>query len=310
MDFQGGNLSSDTGFLPMREFDQRYGVIAPMADFLKDNRSAVHTKHALAQMIRQPVYQMAAGYEDCNDVDFLRVDPPLRLTMDKGHRYGTGQSALPRLENHVLGNAKGLMILNEAILRSANTLIIKRDKYHFIFDVDSTKDPAYGRQEDCVYNGHFGKTCFYPIVAFTGDVDCLATELRPGHVHSADGVLNFIEPLVERYRARCRLFWFRDDAAFAIPVIYDYCERKRITYFIRLPSNETLRKIMGRISPGARWAGHLNQASIHCTSSFPIVPGLGRNAAGWCARSNATPVSFSTGWASSSPTPPFLPGKW
>jgi len=32
-------------------------------------------EHNLEQMIRQRVYQMAAGYEDCNDADFLRVDP-------------------------------------------------------------------------------------------------------------------------------------------------------------------------------------------------------------------------------------------
>jgi len=26
-------------------------------------------------MVRQRVYQIAAGYEDCNDADFLRIDP-------------------------------------------------------------------------------------------------------------------------------------------------------------------------------------------------------------------------------------------
>jgi hypothetical protein len=29
----------------------------------------------MIQMVRQRVYQMAAGYEDCNDADFLRIDP-------------------------------------------------------------------------------------------------------------------------------------------------------------------------------------------------------------------------------------------
>ena len=28
----------------------------------------------MVQMVRQRVYQMAAGYEDCNDADFLRID--------------------------------------------------------------------------------------------------------------------------------------------------------------------------------------------------------------------------------------------
>ena len=84
LDFQGAKLSSDTGFLLMRELDQRHNVIAPMADVLEDTRSTSHTKHSLVQMIRQRVYQMAAGYEDCNDADYLRIDPALRLSLNKG----------------------------------------------------------------------------------------------------------------------------------------------------------------------------------------------------------------------------------
>lgn len=244
MDFQGAKLSSDTGIILMRELDQRHSVIAPMGDALEDSRSASHTKHTLVQMIRQRVYQMAAGYEDCNDADFLRVDPALRLSLGKDQKFGAGQSALSRLENDILGNAQGLQTLDEAILRSADALIKTKDKYRLVLDVDSTEDPAHGKQEGCVYNGHFGKTCFHPIVAFTGDGDCLAAELRPGNVHSADGVLEFIKPLVERYRKRFQLFWFRGDAAFALPDVYDYCEKEHVTYFIRLPANEILRKIM------------------------------------------------------------------
>ena len=244
MDFQGAKLSQDTGFILMRELDQRHNVIAPMVDALEDHRSASHTKHTLEQMIRQRVYQMAASYEDCNDADFLRVDPALRLSLGKGKKSGAGQSALSRLENDILGNAEGLAVLDEAVLRSADALIKKKDKYRFILDVDSTEDPAHGKQEGCVYNGHFGKNCFHPIVAFTGDGDCLAAELRPGNVHSADGVLDFIKPMVNRYRKRFKLFWLRGDAAFAQPDVYEYCEKEHITYFIRLPINQTLRKIM------------------------------------------------------------------
>ncbi len=61
MDFLGAKLSSDTGFILMRELDQRHKVIAPIADALEDNRSASHTKHSLIQMIRQRLHQMAAG---------------------------------------------------------------------------------------------------------------------------------------------------------------------------------------------------------------------------------------------------------
>jgi hypothetical protein len=34
---------------------------------------------------------------------------------------------------------------------------------------------------------------------------------------------------LERYRAWFKLFWFRGDAAFAKPEIYEYCEEQRLT---------------------------------------------------------------------------------
>jgi hypothetical protein len=255
MDFQGATLSSDTGFLLLREIDERFGVIEAIGDALEDNRSLSHTKHSIVQMIRQRVYQIAAGYEDCNDADFLRVDPALRLSLDKDADFGASQSMLSRLENDILGNIEGLKALDEAILRAVDALIKKRWKYRFILDVDSTDDPTHGTQEGSEYNGHFKSECFHPIFAFTGEGDALAGVLRPGKVHSADGTLDLIKPLVDRYRKRFQLFWFRGDAAFAKPEIYDYCESKRVTYFIRLPQNEILKDmIRGDLRrPTGRW---------------------------------------------------------
>jgi hypothetical protein len=50
--------------------------------------------------------------------------------------------------------------------------------------------------------------------------------------------------LVKRYRSWFKLFWLRGDAAFAKPEIYEYCGEQRITYFIRLPTNENLMRLL------------------------------------------------------------------
>ncbi|MFC1491847.1 IS1380 family transposase [Nitrospinota bacterium] len=115
-----------------------------------------------------------------------------------------------------------------------------------IIDVDSTEDPAHGAQENAAYNGHFGANCFHPLFAFTSEGACLGTKLRPGNVHSADGTLTFLQPIVERYRPWFGLLWLRGDAAFASPDVYEYCEKKRITYFIRLRANG---KLQEEVSP-------------------------------------------------------------
>ena len=53
--------------------------------------------------------------------------------------------------------------------------------------------------------------------------------------HSPGGAL---PPLVQA-------FWVRADAAFAKPETYDYCEEQRIIYFIRLPNNANLMRLLG-----------------------------------------------------------------
>jgi len=244
IDFQGAKITSDVGFLLVREIDDRFKIIEPIKDCLEDLRSPTHTKHSLVQMVRQRVYQIAAGYEDCNDADFLRIDPALRLALGKEQQAGAGQSRLSRLENDILGNEAGLQALEAALTRSTDTLLKRKNKKRLIIDLDSTEDPAHGKQEGVVYNGHFAKNCFHPLFGFTSDGDCLGARLRPGNVYSADGALEFIKPMVERYRSWFKLVWCRGDAAFAKPEIYEYCEEHRLTYFIRLPANGNLDRLV------------------------------------------------------------------
>ena len=94
IDFQGAKITSDTGLLLLREIDERFGILGPMGTELEDTRSWVHSKHSLLQMVRQRIYQVAAGYEDCNDADFLRIDPALRLAIGKGDEAGRSVQAI------------------------------------------------------------------------------------------------------------------------------------------------------------------------------------------------------------------------
>ncbi len=71
IDFQGAKITSDTGFLVMREIDQRFNILSEATSQIDDPRSARHTDHSLLELLRQRVYQVAAGYEDCNECDTM-----------------------------------------------------------------------------------------------------------------------------------------------------------------------------------------------------------------------------------------------
>jgi hypothetical protein len=64
--------------------------------------------------------------------------------------------------------------------------------------------------------------------------------LRLGNVHSADGWEGVLKPVIVRYQGKVLRIYFRADAAFAMPGVYEYLEAARIKYAIRLPANQIL----------------------------------------------------------------------
>ena len=70
--FSGLDLSSDSGLLLIRQGEQRKKICEGIANCLEDNREPGKIKHSLQELVSQRVYQIAAGYEDTNDSNYLR----------------------------------------------------------------------------------------------------------------------------------------------------------------------------------------------------------------------------------------------
>ena len=96
-----------------------------------------------------------------------------------------------------------------------------------------------------VWNGHYACTCYHPLFVFNHFGDLERCALRPGNVHSADGWKDVLEPVVTRYRGKVSRLYFRADAAFANPDVYEFLEAERIKYAIRLPANRVLQDRIG-----------------------------------------------------------------
>ncbi len=111
--------------------------------------------------------------------------------------------------------------------------------------MDSSVSPTHGEQEMSVWNGHYACTCYHPLFLFNQFGDLERCALRPGNVHSADGWRDVLNPVVERYRGKVARIYFRADAAFANPEVYQYLEAARIKYAIRLPANRVLQDRIG-----------------------------------------------------------------
>src|SRR5256712_1008284 len=75
VDFQGSRVSSDAGFLVVRELDERLDLTGLIQNHLVDSRTGRNTQFPLADLFRQSAYSRLAGYEDLNDATRPASDP-------------------------------------------------------------------------------------------------------------------------------------------------------------------------------------------------------------------------------------------
>ena len=111
---------------------------------------------------------IAAGYEDCDDIDALRADPAFKIACGRAPESGLdpmSQPTLSRLEN--LADRRVLMAIGLAFIDLfCNSWTRVPDC--IVLDIDDTDDPAHGQQILAVFNAHVGATCFQPMLSFEG----------------------------------------------------------------------------------------------------------------------------------------------
>jgi hypothetical protein len=249
LQFRGSVVTSDAGLLVHRELDEALGLTDMAGEVLADARTGRNGRHALAGLFRQSVFGRLAGYEDVNDAERLRHDPAMRWIV--GGKAPLGSAASPsqmgRFETRWLTAQDNLSALADLSGKWIDRVHARRPPRAILLDMDSSVSPTYGEQEMSVWNGHYECTCYHPLFVFNQFGDLERCALRPGNVHSADGWENVLKPVVARYRGKFSRIYFRADAGFANPDVYDFLEAERIKYAIRLPANRILQERIGHL---------------------------------------------------------------
>ena len=75
--FDAGMMSSDGGLVVLREIALKLGLADVITKSLPDDRDPLRVLHSYADMALARMMAIAAGYEDCDDLDQLRTDPAL-----------------------------------------------------------------------------------------------------------------------------------------------------------------------------------------------------------------------------------------
>ena len=272
--FDQPDSSSDGGAVLLKACDDRLGLTEAIAACVADARQPGKVIHSFRDLVRQRVFGIACGYEDCNDAERLADDPMQKLLVDRDPIAGealASQSTLSRFEN-ALG-PKALMRMGNAL---ADTVLARHRKRlkgrvkRITVELDPTDDPTHGAQQLSFFNGHYDTWCYLPVAGFVQFDDepeqyLFAYMLRPGNADAKLGAIGLLRRILARLRAafpKARVL-VRLDGGFAGPEMFDYLEAERVGYVVAMAGNAVLKCLAEPLMKKARRLSNRSKQTEH-----------------------------------------------
>ena len=251
-DFSGGHVSCNGGLLLLRQVDCSVGLTRKLSGCFRDHRNPRFVEHGVSELLAQRILPLAAGYEDLNDQQQLRVDPLLAVAVGKTDPLGeervcvedrgkplAAPCTLNRLE---LTNQKPASRYHkieadeEAIadcLLQLGVSTLDKEARELIVDVDLTGILLHGLQQGRHYSSYYGDYCYTPLLVFVGAVPLWA-QLLTADRDATGAVVPALSKVVVAIRRRCpsaRLI-VRGDSEFCREEILAWCEQQRpVVYY-------------------------------------------------------------------------------
>jgi len=161
--FDGGRLSSDGGVMLLGLAERRTGIADRLAAEIVDRRDPTRVVHTLSDILRAGILAIACGYEDADDLGYLRSDPALKLAC--GHLPDSGRDLCSQPTMSRCENAPSL----REVIRLMRAMVglycasYGRPPASVTLDIDDTLDVVHGHQQLSMFNAHYDERCFLPI---------------------------------------------------------------------------------------------------------------------------------------------------
>jgi len=245
--FNGDRISSDGGLLLLRELDRQLNLLSSASNCLRDDRDQRYIDHSVKELLIQRVFQIAAGYEDCNDCNDLREDMIFKMCagrLPQSDNDLASQPTMSRLENSV--TKSDLFRLGKCLIDNFV------DSYSvpppvIILDCDDTNNDTYGQQELALFNTYYNEYCYMPLHIYEGlSGKLITTILKPGRRNKQANIARLLQKLVAYLQSQ----WpktkiiVRGDSHFASQDFMDWtCENPNVGFITGLTGNAKLHEL-------------------------------------------------------------------
>lgn len=98
MDFSADEISSDGAVLLLEKLERKHGILRYFSSMLPDRRDPFRITHSHEKLLKQRVFTLMQGYQDANDVNYLKNDPLLKDILEGDL---ASQPTMSRFENSV-----------------------------------------------------------------------------------------------------------------------------------------------------------------------------------------------------------------
>ena len=247
LSFNGDRISSDGGLLLLRELDSQLNLLLSASNCIHDERDQRYIDHSVKELLTQRVFQIAAGYEDCNDCNDLRADMILKLCagrLPQSDNDLASQPTMSRLENTV--TRTDLFRLGKCLIDNfINSYSIAPSV--IILDCDDTNNDTYGQQELALFNNYYNEYCYMPLHIYEGlSGKLITTILKPGRRNKQANVARLLHKLI----AHLRIQWpktiiiVRGDSHFASKDFMDWTpSQPKVGFITGLSGNSKLHEL-------------------------------------------------------------------
>jgi len=235
LSFTGDDISSDGGLLLLREVENQMGLIDRISNCITDNRDQRYVDHTIKEMLTQRVFQIAAGYEDCNDCDDLRDDMIFKACAGRLPQTGlslASQPTMSRLENSI--ESQDLYRIGQELV---DTFVESYDLEPgvIILDCDDTNNNTYGQQELNLFNQYYHDHCYMPLHIYEGlSGKLITTILKPGRRSKQSDIASLLKKLISHLREEWpnTMVIVRGDSHFTSADFMRWCEAQYNTGYI------------------------------------------------------------------------------
>ena len=240
-DFSALAITSDGAILLSEKIERKIKLLKGFASLIPDYRNPYLITYTYEQMLRQRVFLMMQGYQDCNDEEKLREDPVISNILNSEL---CSQPTLSRFEN----KADKQLIYQMCqwfVDRYVDGLSNNRDQV--VIDIDGTDDPTHGCQQLAMFNGYYGHTMYHELFLKDGQTgQVILPVLRPGNCHSNKWFVSILKRVVVKIRKKLPgvKILIRADSGFSGAAFYRLANGFNLHFCLGISSNEVLKRLI------------------------------------------------------------------